>query len=41
MGYGMFWLLSAYVIVGFIWWIRGVNGYENVWEYKEEGEENG
>ena len=37
MDYGMFWLLSAYALVGFIWFMRGINGYENVWEY-EEGE---
>ena len=35
MDYGMFWLLSAYALVGFIWWMRGVNGYKNEWEYEE------
>ena len=35
MDYGMFWLLSAYATVGFIWFMRGINGYENVWEYQE------
>ena len=37
MDYGMFWLLFAYAVVGLIWFLRGVNGYDNVWEC-EEGE---
>ena len=35
MDYGMFWLLFAYAVVGLIWFLRGVNGYKNEWEYEE------
>ena len=34
---GTFVVVAAYALVGFIWFMRGVNGYENKWEH-EEGE---
>ena len=32
---GTFVVVGAYALVGFIWFMRGLNGYENKWEYKE------
>ena len=29
---GTFVVVGAYALVGFIWFIRGVNGYKNTWE---------
>ena len=40
MDYGMFWLLFAYAVVGLIWFLRGVYGYDNVWECEEDETKN-
>ena len=29
---GIFIVLASYALVGFIWFMRGLNGYENTWE---------
>ena len=34
---GTFVVVGAYALVGFIWFMRGLNGYENKWEH-EKGE---